>query len=71
MARKYDILLKATIEIGGEFSANSAEEARAAAESELRSQGEMSDLTLERCIFLDEPDSDDLPLEAYDPQSGM
>ena len=67
MPKKYDIVLKATIEIGGVFEANSAEEARAAAQSELRVNGEISDLTIERCIYLDEPDPTDLPIEAYDP----
>ncbi len=70
MPKKYDILLKATIEIGGEFEANTADEARAAAEAEFRTAGEISDLNFERCIFLDEADPEDLPAEAYDPQPG-
>jgi hypothetical protein len=65
--KKYDIVLRATIEIGGEYEANSAEEARAAAELELRSGGQIGDITVERCIYLDEPDPSDLPSEAYDP----
>jgi len=65
--RRYDIRLSATIEIGGVFEANSAEEARAAAEMELRPRGEISGLIVERAIYLDDEDP---PSEAYDPQPG-
>lgn len=71
MARKYDIILKATIEIGGVFEADDAQQALAAAQSELRSQGQIGDIVAERCIYLDEPDPDDLPAEAYDPTPGF
>jgi len=65
--KKYDIRLSATIEIGGVFEANSAEEARAAAEMELRPRGEIANLIVERAIYLDDEDP---PSEAYDPQPG-
>jgi len=66
MLKKYDIRLTAVIEIGGVFEANSAEEARAAAELELRSSGEISDIQVGRCIYLDEEEPDAL----YDPYTG-
>ena len=61
--KKYDIRLTAVIEIGGVFEANSAEEARAGAEMELRPRGEITDIQVGRCIFLDEEEPDAL----YDP----
>ncbi len=61
--KKYDIRLTAIIEIGGVYEANSAEEARAAAELELRPRGEITALQFERCIYLDEEEPDAL----YDP----
>lgn len=63
MAHEYDIRLTAVIEIGGKFSADTAEEAKAAAEMELRSHGLVSDIQVERCILLDE----EMPDAAYDP----
>ncbi len=63
MPKKYDIRLTAVIEIGGVFEANSAEEARAIAQTELRSAGEISDVQIQRCIYLDEEEPDAL----YDP----
>lgn len=51
--RKYDIVLKAEIEIGGVFEADNRDEAIAAARQELRS-GELSNVTIERAIFLDD-----------------
>ena len=51
MPKKYDIRLTAVIEIGGVFEANSAEEARAAAEMELRPRGEITDIQVGRCIY--------------------
>ncbi len=61
--KKYDIRLTAIIDIGGVYEANSAEEARAAAELELRSSGGISDIQIQRCIYLDEEEPDAL----YDP----
>ncbi len=58
--KKYDIRLTAIIEIGGVYEADSAEEARAAAELELRSSGEIGDIQIQRCIYLDEEDADDV-----------
>lgn len=60
MSRKYDIRLRATIEIGGVYEAETVQEAKAIAESELRSQGEIGDIEIDRAIFLD----DENPLEA-------
>ncbi len=68
MPKKYDIRLTAIIEIGGVYEANSAEEARAAAELELRPCGEITALQFERCIYLDDPDEEDeRPDYAFDP----
>lgn len=65
-AYEYDIRLTAVIEIGGKYRADTADEARAMAELELRPHGEISDIQVERCIFLDE----ELPDAAYDPSPG-
>ncbi len=56
MNRPYDVLIQATIEIGGKFEAESREEAIAMATAELKAQGEIHTVTVERCIFLDEED---------------
>ncbi len=56
MNRPYDVLIQATIEIGGKFEAESSQDAIAQALLELRSQGEISNTVVERCIFLDEED---------------
>lgn len=68
MPKKYDIRLTAIIEIGGVFEANSAEEARALAQTELRPHGDISAIQVERCIYLDEEDPPDV---AYDPPAGI
>jgi hypothetical protein len=67
MAYEYDIRLTAVIEIGAKYTASTAEEARAMAELELRAHGQISDITVDRCIFLDD---EDLPDAAYDPLPG-
>lgn len=51
---EYDILLKATIEIGGRFKANTRREAEDLALRELRPNGEISNLDFERSVLLDE-----------------
>jgi hypothetical protein len=66
MAYEYQIKLTAVIEIGGKFTANTRDEAIAAATLELRAQGEISDIRTDQCIFLDE----ELPDAAYDPTPG-
>lgn len=56
--RKYDILLRAEIEIGGVYEADSAALAIETATRELRTGGDVSNLSVERAIFLDEDDAD-------------
>jgi hypothetical protein len=66
MAYEYDIRLTAVIEIGGKYTANTRDEAIAAATMELRPQGEIRDVQIDRCIFLD---NEDPPDAAYDPSA--
>ena len=54
MQHEYDILITATIEIGGRYQAETLEEAIETAKLELRSQGQLSDLSVSRAIMLDE-----------------
>lgn len=80
MNRSYDVRLTASIEIGGTFEAEDADAAKEAAIRELKTSGELSNIVVERCIFLDEdeaeppavplhgsPDPGDFPPEYYDP----
>ena len=54
MPRKYDIQLHAVISIGGEFEANSAAEAIETATRQLKAQGEISNVEVERAIYIDD-----------------
>jgi hypothetical protein len=54
--KEYDIIIKAEIEIGGRFYGEDAEEAKAAAVGELRGSGQLSNLTVDRCIYIDPND---------------
>lgn len=54
MQHDYDIIIKANISIGGRYTAESREEAVIAAQHELRSGGEISDMEVERAVMLDE-----------------
>ena len=58
MPRKYDILIRAEIEIGGVYEADNRDIAIETAIRELRTGGEVSNLSVERAIFLDEDDAD-------------
>jgi hypothetical protein len=52
----YNVILKANIEIGGVFNADTAAEAVELAKLELRS-GEISDIQTERAMLLDEEET--------------
>ena len=52
--RNYDVQLRATVSIGGVFRAPDSETALANAKLELRAQGELSDVEVERLVFLDD-----------------
>ncbi len=54
MQHDYDILITANIELGGKFTADSLEEALIVAKNELRSAGELTNITVERAVMLDE-----------------
>lgn len=53
MPKEYDIQIKALITIGGKYAADSMEEAIQTAKLELRSNGEISDVEIERAMYLD------------------
>lgn len=62
MQHDYDIILRGTIELGGVFSGETREEAIAAAKLELRSSGDLTDITVERIVLLDFPDDTTAPI---------
>jgi hypothetical protein len=56
MAKEYDIRVTARIEIGGVFTVMDQDDQKAAIDgaiAELRHSGELSDIEVERCIWLD------------------
>lgn len=53
-AHKYDIRLRATIEIGGEYLGDTVEHALDTARLELRSAGEISNIDIERAVIIDD-----------------
>lgn len=57
MNRSYDVRVTATIEVGGTFEAEDAGAAQEAAIRELKTSGELSNIVVERCIFLDEDEA--------------
>lgn len=59
MDREYDIIIEAKISISGKYTADSLQEAIDTAKGELRSQGEISDVIVERSVCLFE--TDDVP----------
>lgn len=61
MARRYDIQITAQIAIGGVYEADTMQEALATARMELRAGGEIGDISVERSIFLDEPEPEPVP----------
>lgn len=58
MKHTYDLLIKATIEIGGKWEADTAAEAIEMAKGELRDQGEISDIDVDRMVMLDEEEAE-------------
>lgn len=48
---KFNIILKATIEIGGVWEAQTRDEAIATAQLELRSRGEIGSIEVERAVY--------------------
>lgn len=57
--RNYDVQLRATVTVGGVFRAPDAQAAYANALLELRAQGELSDVEVERLVFLDDEEVTD------------
>ena len=51
---KYEILIRAEIEIGGVWEAEDLDTALAQARLELKAYGELSNLTVERTVLLDD-----------------
>ena len=58
MKHTYDLLIKAIIEIGGKWEADTGAEAIEMAKGELRDQGEISDIDVDRMVMLDEEEAE-------------
>jgi len=54
--KQYDIIIKAEIEITGMFYGADAEEAKRGALDMLREAGELSNIVVERCVYVDGED---------------
>ena len=59
--KKYDIQITAQISIGGVYEANTMQEAIETARMELRQQGGITDISVERSVFLDDPETEPVP----------
>lgn len=51
--KEYDIIIEATISIGGKYMGDDVEEAIGAAKFELRSNGEIDNVDVIRAVYLD------------------